>query len=242
MTARTTVLLDWLLPVVLLVGLTIPFWTTSLDMGIEARFYSSAAGWEQGGAEPWHALKHYGVIPAWIVGIAALVVFVSSFWNSRARTWRRPALFLVLALAIGPGVIVNDVFKENWGRPRPLDVTELGGDRAYVEPWVKSPKEMGGSFVSGHAAMGFYLLVPYFLMRRRSRTKAVAVLMLGLGYGFLVGVARMVQGAHFASDVLWAFGFTYLTALALFYAMGLHRASSAADQARAPAAGRAPSP
>jgi membrane-associated PAP2 superfamily phosphatase len=83
---------------------------------------------------------------------------------------------------------------------------------------------MGGSFASGHAAMGFYLLVPYFLLRRRAPARAAALLVVGLAFGTLVGLARMVQGAHFPSDVLWALGFVYLTALALFYALRLERA------------------
>ena len=223
MEPRRFAILDWLVPIGFLVALTIPFWTTRLDLAVAERFQTSGGGWEQGATEPWRALKHYGVIPAWVIGVAALGIFAASFRRGEMRAHRRAALYLVLVLAIGPGLVVNDVFKENWGRPRPLDVVELGGDRPYVSPWVKSPKENGGSFASGHAAMGFYLLVPYFLLRRRSRAKALAFLIAGLGYGSLMGLARMIQGAHFLSDILWAFGFVYLTGLALLYAMGLHR-------------------
>ncbi len=223
MTARSRVVLDWLVPVVLLAALTIPFFTTTLDMDVASRFYRPGVGWPLGGEQPWRALKQFGVIPAWLIGLSALGVFIASFWKRNARAYRRQALYLVLALALGPGVVVNDVFKKNWGRPRPRDVVELGGDRAYVEPWVKRPKEMGGSFASGHAAMGFYLLVPYFLVRRRSASRATAWVIAGLGFGSLVGFARMVQGAHFLSDVLWSLGFVYLTGLVLLYVMGLDR-------------------
>jgi membrane-associated PAP2 superfamily phosphatase len=126
-------------------------------------------------------------------------------------------------MVIGPGIIVNDVFKENWGRPRPRDLVEFGGDRAYVKPWIKSSKEMGGSFASGHAATGFYLLTPYFLVRARRKAAAAGLVAVGLAYGTVVGLARVAQGAHFLSDVLWALGFVYLTGLALFYLMGFHR-------------------
>jgi lipid A 4'-phosphatase len=227
MTSRRSVILDWLVPVALLVGLTIPFWTTNLDMDVEARFYTPGVGWERGGEEPWHALKHYGMIPAWVIGLSALGFLVVSIWTRRARALRRPALFLVLALMIGPGLIVNDVFKKNWGRPRPLDVVQLGGDRAYVAPWLMSPKGMGQSFPSGHAAMAFYLLVPSFLLRRRSRRASAGFLALGLCYGGLMGMARMIQGAHFLSDVLWSLGFVYLSALALYYLMRFDRDPSA---------------
>ena len=48
-------------------------------------------------------------------------------------------------------------------------------------------------------------------------------LLLGLGYGGLMGLGRMIQGAHFFSDVVWAGGFVYLTALSFYYGLGLHK-------------------
>jgi membrane-associated PAP2 superfamily phosphatase len=50
-------------------------------------------------------------------------------------------------------------------------------------------------------------------------------LALGIGYGAFIGLVRMIQGAHFLSDILWSLGFVYLSALALFYAMRLHHPS-----------------
>lgn len=210
-------LLDWVLPVVVLVGLTVPFWTTGLDASVAGRFYTPEIGWEHKDDQPWSLLYHYGVIPAWVVAVSALVVFLASFRMRRAKPHRRAAIFLVLVMAVGPGILVNDVFKKNWGRPRPKDLVVFGGDRDYVEPWVKSPRERGNSFASGHAATGFYLLTPYFLLRRRSTKWAVVFVALGLLYGSLIGLARMVQGAHFLSDVLWALGFVYLSAAAFYY-------------------------
>jgi lipid A 4'-phosphatase len=121
-------------------------------------------------------------------------------------------------------VFVNDIFKEQWGRPRPRDMVQFGGTREYVEPLIKSPPEHGGSFASGHAATGFYLLTPYFLLRRRTPGRAAIVFACGIAYGTLVGIARIAQGAHFLSDVLWALGLVYLTALTLFYLLRLDRA------------------
>jgi membrane-associated PAP2 superfamily phosphatase len=216
-------LCDGLIPILLLVGLTVPFWTTSLDLDIARAFYAPGEGWPRGSEQPWHALKHQGVSPAWVLVAAALGVFTSSFWSARARPHRRAALFLVLVMAVGPGLIVNDVFKKNWGRPRPKDVFEFGGDRAYVRPWIKSPRENGGSFASGHAATAFYLLTPYFLFRKRRRAVAAGFLALGIGYGCLMGCARTMQGAHFASDVVWALGFVYLSGALLYHALRLDR-------------------
>ena len=228
---RIRALLDWLLPVVVLITLTIPFWTTDLDMSVASHFYSPAHGWDRGGEQPWKALYHYGVIPAWIVAVSALVVFVASFRATSLRRHRRAAIFLVLAMAIGPGLMVNVVFKDHWGRPRPRDVREFGGDRSFVGPWIKKPAPNGNAFASGHASMGFFLMVPYFLCRRRRWRRAVFFVALGLGYGGLMGWARMTQGAHFLSDVLWALGFVYLSALGVFYALRLNRGEGPAPAA-----------
>jgi membrane-associated PAP2 superfamily phosphatase len=43
----------------------------------------------------------------------------------------------------------------------------------------------------------------------------------GLSYGLLMGVARMAQGGHFPSDVLWAGGMVYLVGLTLSRLMQL---------------------
>jgi membrane-associated PAP2 superfamily phosphatase len=39
----------------------------------------------------------------------------------------------------------------------------------------------------------------------------------------MMGYARISQGAHFLSDVLWSLGIVYLTGLALFYLMARQR-------------------
>jgi len=229
--SRGRVVLDWAVPVALLVALTIPFFVTDLDVRVARHYYVPGAGFPVGAEPFWRWFKYHGVIPPWIVAIVALFMFVASFLRPRLRRMRRGAVFLVLVMTIGPGLIVNDVFKEHWGRPRPRDLVEFGGTREYVPPLIKSPRENGGSFASGHAATGFFLLAPYFLLRRRSRVKAALVLATGLVYGSLMGYARVVQGAHFVSDVVWALGIVYLTALALFYAMGLHRHRSSTTAA-----------
>lgn len=216
-------LIDWLVPLVVLTGLTIPFWVTGMDVSVAGRYYEPSEGFPHGSEQPWSALYHYAVIPAWVAAVSALIVFVASFWVARAAPHRRASLFLVLVMIVGPGILVNDVFKEQWGRPRPKDLVEFNGEKEFVPVWVKSSPENGNSFASGHASTGFYLLTPYFLLRRNKKWWSLFFLALGLGYGSLIGLARMIQGAHFLSDVLWALGFVYLTGLIFYYALRLDR-------------------
>lgn len=215
--------LDWAIPIVLLAAATLVFWFTDVDLAVERYFYDPGGGWIYKDDQPWHGLYKLGVIPAWCLSISALAVLIASLWVGRWARHRRAALFLVLVMALGPGLLVNQVFKQHWGRPRPLDVYELGGDRPFVPVWEKSPSANGNSFASGHASTGYYLFAPWFIVRRRSMKRALGWLALGVVFGSAVGLARMVQGAHFPSDVVWAAGMVYLTGLVCCYALGLNR-------------------
>jgi membrane-associated PAP2 superfamily phosphatase len=220
---RFYIILDWAVPVTLLAALTVVLRVTDLDMAVERRFFVAGEGWPIGSGQPWDFLYHFGVVPGWVIALVSLAALVASIWSGRLALRRRAAVFFVLVMVIAPGLIVNTVFKQNWGRPRPKDIVELGGDRAFLPVWEKGEKGMGNAFASGHAAMAFYLFVPWFLARRRDRRKGMLWLLAGLVYGSLMGVARMAQGAHFPSDIIWSAGFVYLTALAFFYGLGLHR-------------------
>ena len=64
------------------------------------------------------------------------------------------------------------------------------------------------------------LLVLLAIGRRRL---GAIVLVAALVFGTLIGSARMHQGGHFASDVLWAAGVMWFVAAGLFPLLGLHR-------------------
>ena len=220
---RRAVILDWAIPLTILAVLTVILRGTDIDLALQRRFYVPGEGWPMGGEHPWRFLYDYGVIPAWVISLGALAALVASIWRRDLAPRRRVAVFFVLVMVIAPGLVVNSAFKQNWGRPRPRDVVELGGDRNFLPVWDKGIAGQGNSFASGHAATAFYLFVPWFLARRTNRRRALVWLLIGLVYGALVGTARMAQGDHFLSDVVWAAGFVYLIALALLYALGLQR-------------------
>ena len=71
--------------------------------------------------------------------------------------------------------------------------------------------------------MGFYLLAPFFILRSHHKKWAFAFLAIGVGYGLLMGFGRMLQGDHFASDILWSGGFIYFCGLILNYIILGHR-------------------
>ena len=220
---RRFILLDWLIPLALLLGLTILLRNTNLDLTILRCFFEPSGGWIYKDMQPWRFLYDFGTIPAIIIASASLATFIGSFWIRKITAYRSIALFLVLVMIVGPGLIVNTVFKEHWGRPRPRHIDVFSGQERFLRVWEKGVGGEGHSFPSGHASMGFYLLSPFFVVRKTSKKWAVVFLILGLSYGSLLGLARMVQGAHFFSDVIWAGGFVYLSGLGLYYLLRLDR-------------------
>ena len=71
----------------------------------------------------------------------------------------RAILFLMATLALGPGLLVNVLLKDHWGRPRPVDVTQFGGDQHFVAWWdPRGECPNNCSFVSGDVAAAFWTL------------------------------------------------------------------------------------
>ena len=120
----------------------------------------------------------------------------------------RAIVLMLLTLALAPGVVANLVLKEHWGRPRPIDVAEFGGDehfRPWWDPRGDCPKNC--SFVAGEPAGAFWTLAPAAVVAPQWRALGYAV---ALAFGSAVGVLRMAAGAHFFSDVVFAGVFTFL--------------------------------
>ena len=151
-----------------------------------------------------------------------MVALLGSLWKP-TRPFQKEGLFFAVFLILGPGILVNAVLKPNWGRPRPVQVRSFGGDRDFVAVGLMSRYEDSKSFPSGHAAMGFFLMAPGFVLLRRNRRAAHVFFGLGLIYGGIMGVTRVVQGGHFTSDVIASGLIVYFTGLALYFAMGFHR-------------------
>jgi lipid A 4'-phosphatase len=114
----------------------------------------------------------------------------------------RAILFLLATLALGPGLLVNVGLKDYWGRSRPIDVPQYGGTERFTPWWDprgECPKNC--SFVAGEGSGAFWTLAPAALAPPAWRAAAYAA---ALAFGTGVGFLRMVFGAHFASDVVFA--------------------------------------
>ena len=176
-------------------------------------------------------LYDFGPAPALTLGIGGLMVgLLSLFWRS-LRPYREAGLFFAAMLALGPGLIVNGVLKPYWHRPRPVQTLAFGGSQPFVPVLESGTSPHSKSFPCGHASMGFYLLAPAFLLYRQRRDWALAFVALGLVAGFVIGAGRVLQGAHYPSDVVWSAGMVYLSGLVLLRAFPLVK--SVADRMEA---------
>jgi lipid A 4'-phosphatase len=196
-----------------------------LDIAASSPFYHPGkSGWYlDGETNAWiNAIYDFGTWPAIVCAIGAVGVFVAGFKFERCRRWRKLAVYLVLALILGPGLVVNAALKDHWGRPRPRQIEEFGGREKFEPVLSFDPSSEGKSFPCGHCSMGFYFLaIALFLRRIRSRWWIAATL-LAIALGVALGFARIAQGGHFLSDIIWSAGFCYVTFFALFYALRLH--------------------
>lgn len=142
-----------------------------------------------------------------VFSISSLIIFIyntitkKNILNINAKV----ILYLLLVLGIAPGLIVNVILKDNWGRPRPAQTIEFGGTMNFTPAYIPS-KQDGYSFSSGHAAAAFSIMGFALLAKRRRKLW----MSLALTYGTLVGIARMAAGGHFLSDVITSFFIVYI--------------------------------
>lgn len=116
----------------------------------------------------------------------------------------RRSVFLLAALAVGPGLVVNGVLKSWWGRPRPVGVDLFGGEAPYQPVWwISDWCQSNCSFVSGEGALAAWFVAVLVLVPGRYRLAAAVPTVF---YAMLLSINRLAFGGHFLSDILlsWA--------------------------------------
>ncbi len=217
---------------------TLVFWTTDLDLRIASAFYHPEPGgraWPEGDSALWQFFYKATAVLAAALIIGSLAVHVYATRRAGKR-WLQPYAALVLfTVLLGPGLLVNSLMKENWGRPRPRQVEVFGGELAYVPPLMPGVRGVGKGFPSGHAAVWFSLASFYYVWRRRRPPLARTMLVAGIVLGLTQGLGRIAAGGHFASDIIWAGLVTLGVAWFLYYfVLELHRDSGPPDAGRSP--------
>ncbi|MDD3371678.1 MAG: phosphatase PAP2 family protein, partial [Alphaproteobacteria bacterium] len=184
--------------------LLVPVFWPQVDLFFSGLFYTQGQGFLLV-SHPAFAVLHYLAFYGARFLASTLLLLALLAWALRkrllldAKAW----LFVFLALVIGPGLVANAGFKDNWGRARPRETTEFGGGEVFspaLSPQFSRTKT-NGSFVCGDGAFGFFLPVfAYVVPARRRRI----VFWSGMAAGGAFSFARLAMGAHFFSDIIYA--------------------------------------
>ena len=133
-----------------------------------------------------------------------IVAFVLLIWLWLRQRNYRAMLFVLLTIAAGN--VLNQLLKKWVERPRPEIVDQLS---SY-------------SFPSGHAMTGIlYLLTIAYLLSEvlRNQRTILLVWIVALVLACLIGLSRIAESRHFASDVLagWSMGYTWFAICVFWY-------------------------
>lgn len=179
-----------------------------VDLAISSYFWQPDSGFYRADWPPFVWLYVVFAKTSAPLALGLILYWVSAQWlapflqlpaSHMLRAYQKQVLFLLLVLLLGT-LVVEVVLKLGWGRARPRDIVEFGGDLQFTAAWVFSDQcHSNCSFMSGHAAFGYYFMVLAWLKSSR------LWLLPGFVLGVLLGVTRIAQGGHFTSDVVLPF-------------------------------------
>src|SRR5262245_20232101 len=184
-----------------------------LDLMLAQATYSPGSGfigWQIG----WLGVLRAGFI---VFYFGTIVVSIAGWLASLKgnRRYFRPKewLFLLVCLGVGPGLLANVGFKDQWGRARPKHIMAFGGNKIFT-PALRPTNQCkrNCSFVSGEASSVF---APFYAAAAVAPQWAATLIVVGTAAGLGAGAIRIAQGAHFLSDVVFAGLFMGLMVLAL---------------------------
>lgn len=152
------------------------------------------------GGNEWIILFHYIGNPGFVVVVALLLLV----WLWLRERNYRGMLFVLMTFAAGN--ILNQLLKVWIERPRPEMVNQLSSF----------------SFPSGHAMTGIiYLLTVAYLLSKgvASNKKVIALWILAVALACLIGMSRVAEGRHYATDVIagWSMGYTWFIVCVIWY-------------------------
>ena len=183
-----------------------------IDIKISALFFQHSHFLKPGWMEN---ARH---ILAWTIYTLMAILLIIILWSLLRKKYRilRPTLYLLLCFALGPGLLVNVILKDHWGRPRPISISQFGGQSTYQKPWVISNEcKTNCSFPAGEpaAAFTFFALLVFF---KKKNWRKYMFSLFTLNW-LLFSYIRMAEGGHFLSDVLIGATLMYMLIWGCYY-------------------------
>lgn len=153
-------------------------------------------------------LENYGEYPGYFL---ALTSFFYLLGHSKKIYASKKCHYLskVIILSFFTGTILCvGITKSIFCRPRPYNVTELGGQEAFQPFFTAKLKRniiVHRSFPSGHTSVASLFFALYFCAKKmEARWLTPAALTLSISYTTLVAWSRIAIKAHFLTDTLFS--------------------------------------
>lgn len=217
-------------PIVAAITLVLLEWT-DLDMDLARLFYDPAVGSFIGRHSYFlenilHDRAKQVVI---VFSLLAVLGFISSFFITRLKPFKRELGCLVLSLALATSFVTP--MKAVTAVQCPWSLKEFGGKETYSELLSPRPatNKPGRCWPGGHAATGFSLFALFFALRDRRPRLARQALIFAFTLGTVFSLGRMMQGAHFFSHNVWTAVFCWLISLGCYYYI-LYRPAAIAER------------
>jgi len=182
-----------------------------LDLDISALFYDPRTNQFMLSTQSWVTNLRVGA--QWLIALIVAPAFLTVIGKLIQPRWRMPiggrsALFLIVTLALGPGLLANVILKEYWGRSRPIYVTQFHSTDRFIPWWnPRGDCPSNCSFIAGEPSGAFWTLAPAALAPPQWRALAYGG---ALAFGAAVGFLRIAGGGHFFTDVIFAGVFIFL--------------------------------
>jgi membrane-associated PAP2 superfamily phosphatase len=213
------------IPLAVFAVLATLFAFTQTDIKIAHAVFFDGTRHDWIGAQNWWVNRFLHAGGTWFIRllvVAALVTAGLSLFNERLRAFRRPALYFALSVILSVGTV--GALKTITNKDCPRDLTEFGGEHAYVSLFDHRPADLRGArcFPAAHASAGYALLALYFALRERNRRWSKYGLAIGVLMGLIFGISQQSRGAHFISHDVWSAFIVWTVALSTY--VGVFRA------------------
>ena len=218
----------WIITGIILAAAILFLAVPSLDLRTSALFYDPTRGFTLNVAPRTNDLR--GVFEAMIFATALIPLIL---WSHALRDPGRTQIphqvwgFATFAMLLGPGLLANEILKNNWGRARPADITQFGGTADFSLPFqITDQCARNCSFVSGEgsgiAMAAIVLLTLAWPAVRHRPWPWLALVCLPAALGISL---RVMKGRHFLSDTVFAILLMALVAAVLYrwFAIRQHR-------------------
>ncbi|WP_372366813.1 phosphatase PAP2 family protein [Candidatus Uabimicrobium sp. HlEnr_7] len=153
---------------------------------------------------------------------SSIFSIIASFWYKNLRKYHL-GFFLILLVPIISYQLLHKPIKNNWGRPRPINIKEFGGEvkfQPFYKPMFITSKDKTSynSFPSSHCAKSFEVAILIVIgCIYRNYYVLYCGIFFTVFYGGLQAIASIATGRHFLSDTIFPLVLTLIVASFVYY-------------------------